>query len=383
MKRIFYLGLEPLKSRYTYQLCKEWFPTAIAESSKQVEFIDIPGDTVPDDIEIGTVLDATGRGIYAMSQVKKLLAYIRLGDVRSDDVIFLQDFWTPGFESVQYALDLHGIKGVKVYSMLHAQSVDEYDFTNPMARWMRPFELGMDELHSAIFVGSTIHREQLRAAGFRSPIHVVGLPISRNHVSKQMKMLGGFEKTNNVIFTSRLDREKNPYFMVKCALAFLDAMPEWTFTITTSGNSFRSNDPSFVPYLYKVAEQNDRFILLPGISKGRYYEELLRSKIQFNTSLQDYVSWTLLEAIEADCDLVYPDFRSFTECVPHGNRFTPFVVDDAVRLLIKTAQAPYNENREAQLDTVDKCAIGRMLQADIVTGRRSDNMEVNVWHHQH
>ena len=66
-----------------------------------------------------------------------------------------------------------------IYAMLHAQSVDEYDFTYPMRTWMRGFELGLDKRMTGIFVGSSIHKEQLREAGFESPIHVVSLPIHK------------------------------------------------------------------------------------------------------------------------------------------------------------------------------------------------------------
>jgi hypothetical protein len=35
----------------------------------------------------------------------------------------------------------------------------------------------LDKRMTGIFVGSTIHRDQLREAGFEAPIHVVSLPL--------------------------------------------------------------------------------------------------------------------------------------------------------------------------------------------------------------
>jgi len=69
MRKLFYFGLEPLKARYTYQLSKEWMPATFKPYADRLEFIDIEGDFDPDQqIKIGAVLDAVGRGKFAMSQ---------------------------------------------------------------------------------------------------------------------------------------------------------------------------------------------------------------------------------------------------------------------------------------------------------------------------
>ncbi len=91
----------------------------------------------------------------------------------------MQDYWTPGLDAIWYALDLYGIE-VKVYGMLHAQSVDEYDFTYAMKDWMRPYELGLEKRMTGSFVHSSIHKEQLRADGFNAPERVVSLPIRKS-----------------------------------------------------------------------------------------------------------------------------------------------------------------------------------------------------------
>ena len=195
MKKVFYFGLEPLKARYTYQLSKEWMPATFQPyvDAGKLEFIDVPGEFDPDQqIKVGAVLDAVGRGKFAMSQCSNFLDMLNADQVKDGDVIFLQDYWHPGIESILYALDLYGIK-VRIYAMLHAQSVDEYDFTWPMRTWMRGFELGLDKRMSGIFVGSTIHRDQLRAAGFESPIHVLSLPL---HKQKVLDVLPNFKYTD-------------------------------------------------------------------------------------------------------------------------------------------------------------------------------------------
>ena len=201
MKRnLFYFGLEPLKARYTYQLCKEWMPKTFEKYSDKLNFIDVEGDFDPDcEIKVGAVLDAIGRGKYSLSQCQNFLQMLYDDKVQDGDIIFLQDYWTPGVEAIWYALDLYGYKNIKVYTMLHAQSVDEYDFTYPMRDWMRPYELGLDKRLTGIFVGSSIHKEQLRAAGFEAPIHVVSLPIHKEATLAKLHA-GEYKKKNVIVY---------------------------------------------------------------------------------------------------------------------------------------------------------------------------------------
>ena len=49
-----------------------------------------------------------------MSQVQYFLNLIRKGQVHDNDIVYFADFWTPGLESIFYALDLYKIKNVKL-----------------------------------------------------------------------------------------------------------------------------------------------------------------------------------------------------------------------------------------------------------------------------
>jgi len=91
---VFYFGLEPLVERYTYQLCEEWMPNAFADWKHKVNFVQVRGENIKNSIQVGQVLDATGRGRYSLSQTTKFLGLIEDGKVHDNDVIFLQDFWT-------------------------------------------------------------------------------------------------------------------------------------------------------------------------------------------------------------------------------------------------------------------------------------------------
>ena len=144
--------------------------------------------------------------------------------------------------------------------MLHAQSVDEYDFTYPMRKWMRGFELGLDKRMTGIFVGSSIHKEQLRTAGFEAPIHVVSLPFGLTQtLNKLPDYDSNSERKPFVVYSSRLDKEKNPFFMMEVAQEFLDIHPEWEWHVTTSGKELRSMLPGVIDELRKLAKQEPRF----------------------------------------------------------------------------------------------------------------------------
>jgi glycosyltransferase involved in cell wall biosynthesis len=376
MKKVFYFGLEPLKARYTYQLSKEWMPATFApyEAAGKLQFIDVEGEFDPDQqIKVGAVLDAVGRGKFAMSQCSNFLDMLNHDEVSNGDVIFLQDYWHPGIEAILYALDLYGIK-VDIYAMLHAQSVDEYDFTWPMRSWMRGFELGLDKRMTGIFVGSTIHRDQLRAAGFEAPIHVVSLPL---HFQMTLDKLPNFNRfgtrEKKVVFSSRLDKEKNPFFMLEVAEKFLAINPSWVWNVTTSGKSFKSMLPGVIEAMEELAKRQPRFQLLSNLTKEEYYTELATAKIQFNSSLQDYVSWTVLESTAFGCDVVFPNFRSFPEFIPAERLYQPFSVQDAIntmQLCIELDTPNYNFAEIAD--------IGRRMEAYIISNNVSQ--EINVWH---
>jgi len=378
-KTIWYFGLEPLKARYTYQLSEEWIPASFKDLD--VNFEHVRGSRPEsEEIKVGSVLDATGRGIYALTQCAKFLELIQSGKVKNGDAVYVQDFWHPGLEAIFYAIDLYGLE-LEFYSMLHAQSVDEYDFTYYMRDWMRYFELGIDKRMTAIFVGSSIHKDQLRAAGFNAPIHVVSLPIHKeltydilpDNMKSPTAIVG---RKNNVVFCSRFDKEKNPYFLMEVAEEFLEVNPDWTFTITTSGANIVSSVPGVVDDLVALAERNPRFIIRAGITKQEYYTELRTSRILFNSSLQDYVSWTSLEGSTFGIDLVFPNFRSFPDFIDPADGYIPFQLDSALSKLQEAVDREFVTGKYAWI--ADVSDLGRQFEAWAIANAYI--REVNIWH---
>ena len=372
-KNIWYFGLEPIKARYTEQLSKRWIPQAFEKYKDQVNFISLDGTyDKSEQIKVGAVLDACGRGMYAMSQCQKFLSHLSSGDVKDGDVVYLQDFWHPGIESIFYALDLYKIK-VQIYSMLHAQSVDEYDFTYQMREWMKPIEIGISKKMTGIFVGSTIHKDQLRNYGFDCPIHVVSLPFGKEDTLKLVQP--GYEKKNQVIFASRLDKEKNPYFLLEVIDKFLNQNPSWEWVVTTSGKEFRSNLSGVVEMFENYSKNNPRLKLLNDLSKEQYYQTIAESKIMFNSSLQDYVSWTSIEAHTFGTQFVCPNFRSFPDFARDFQMYHPFDVKDALDTLEVVV---YDDMMKFAIDLSNISDLGRNLEAFIMVN--GIDHELNIWH---
>jgi glycosyltransferase involved in cell wall biosynthesis len=378
---LFYFGIEPLKARYSGQLSTKWMPEAFGLQSDKINFIDIPGEfDETQEIKVGAVLDAVGRGKYAMSQCSNFLSLLNEGNVKNGDIIFLQDFWTPGIESIFYALDLYGYKDIKFYARNWAQSSDEYDFTFGMRKWMRHYELGLAERLNGMFVGSTLHRDLLRQDGYTCPIHVMSMPVSADEIRNKIpnwKSQLTEQKKPVVMFSSRLDKEKNPFFMLEVAKQFLKENPYFEWHVTTSGKSLRSMLPGVIDAFKSYAKEEPRFKILEGLTKEEYYEELASNAIIFNSSLQDWVSFTIVEGTAFGIDVVYPNFRGFPEQVPANRMYTPFDVNSAVEVLTNTKRNILMFG-STNYGIVERSDLGRRTEAWIVAN--NPDFELNIWH---
>lgn len=371
MKTIWYFPLERIPSRYTSQLSTCWIPDAFKAAlawHPEVRFQPLWPDTTEQQIKVGAVLDAVRRSRFSFAQVDMFLDALSKGQVHNGDAIYLQDFWTPGFEAIPYALHQYGIQ-VRVYSTLWAQSVDEYDFTFPMRSWMRPIELGFAAAHAGIFVASTILKNQLQEAGVTCPIHVTSLPIDPVEVQSYAPRR---PKERLVVFTSRLHAEKRPWFMLTAASEFLDAHPDWAWYVTTSCATpeAATNLPAFLDACAELTRKTSgRFRIIAGLSKTGYYQVLAKAAIQFNCSLQDYVAWTYLEAAVHGCDVCYPDFRSFPECVPADRRYDTDSVGSAVALLDRIIAAPREHPEAAGIGNVGR----HLIPAIVINGTSQEH----------
>src|ERR1700686_2912042 len=127
--KIFYMGLESIESRYTLQL-EQWNVSEFKRLKVKHEIIrgqELPA--VKGKIVTGSVLDAHGRTYYSMTQMAELIAKMKAGKVTNQDVVFFEDMFTPGIESLAYIMDQVPQKyRPRVYVRCLAQSIDPDDF---------------------------------------------------------------------------------------------------------------------------------------------------------------------------------------------------------------------------------------------------------------
>lgn len=335
---LYYVPLEPYKERYTMQLSapiKGWYERNWIKNGVNYTRID-PTDKVntsPKTIEIGQVLDPIKRTSWCFSQIRILMQLAKEGKLSDDDTIFFDDFWTPGIEALFYLFDQIGLKP-KMYAYCWAQSVDEWDFTWKMRSWMRPMEKAIAEKLTGVFVANTLLRDLLDSAdvAYYPKVHVVGLPFDSSEVRMRMPLWYQLDKPfastsgdtfrlNEVVFSSRLDVEKDPKFFLAVAKKYYQIDPHVTFRICTSSAELRSNDQSILDMIHCHWKNTPNLIVSTNLTKEAYYNILCQAKIQFNCALQDWVSFTLLEATTAGCYPIYPRYRSFPETFDYEDRY--------------------------------------------------------------
>lgn len=339
-KTIIYFPLEPYKERYTIQLsAKEggWLTSRWRENNVPYVYIDGKPLSADKMIKNGSVLDASGRGFWACSQIMEFLKLYESGRFdHNNSVIYLEDFWHPGIEALAYMFHITG-KRIPMYAMLHAQSVDIFDFTYPMRGWMRHFEKGIASILDGIFVTSTILRDLCveHGLGDENKVFIAGLPYNSTAVKSQFFPEVLPLKKNQVVFSSRFDREKDPLFFLAVANKVKAVRPDISFVATTSASDIRSND-SYIEKMLNVTKNSGNVVeFRVNQTKEQYYKTLLESKVQFNCALQDFVSWTLLEALTCQCLPVYPYFRSFPEVLPAKFLYTQDNAEHAADLIIR------------------------------------------------
>jgi glycosyltransferase involved in cell wall biosynthesis len=320
--RIIYVPLEPLQERYTVQLSAPqtgWLESRWVQNG--IPYLRIEGKRLTDDIKHGSVLDANGRGYWACSQIMEILRLLDFGFITSEDVIYFDDFWHPGIEALAYSFAVRQA-WVPMYAMLHAQSVDQFDFTYPMRHWMRHFEIGIGKVLSGIFVTSTCLRDLVCYAGignqFETQVHIAGLPYNSDEVKTHWPKILPTKKPQ-VVFSSRWDKEKCPLLFLRIVDGVEKIAPDIKFVITTSAKKLRSNEPLLIAALETFLTTHKNLEVREGQTKEQYYHTLLESQMQINTADQDFVSWTLLEATTCGCEPLYPYYLSFPEALNHNH----------------------------------------------------------------
>jgi glycosyltransferase involved in cell wall biosynthesis len=333
------MGLESYEARYTLQL-QDWNERVFKLRGINYELITGQELTTDKKIVTGSVLDAHGRTYYSLSQTMNLIKLMKEGKVTNEDVIFYEDMFTPGIESLPYILEqVPAAYRPKVYVRCLAQSIDPDDFVNRegMAHWMRKFEQMVDEFVDGILVASEEMVAHLRIAGMQAPIYVTGLPFGKDEVRSRIPYAKPIsERTERVGFAARWDSEKQPDFYMDLAELMYKTHPEIEFAVFCGHPELKSNNPRYVERakrleLYGNDANIANFKVYTGLKKNDYYELLADSVVLFNCALQDWVSNTVSEADTFGTLTLYPAYRSFPEVFANNakNMYIPWSVEDA------------------------------------------------------
>ena len=332
-RTLIYLPLESYEERYTSQLCK-WNTDRFDE--RGIDYIVVHGRDLREDdrINVGQVLDAHGRSYYSLHQMAELVSLLHDGNFDEKDVIFSEDLFQPGYAALPYILSQMPInKRPQVYTRCLAQSIDPDDFVHPMRHWMRHFEMLVDRTVDGILMANTEMGPHMRIAMFDAPLYVTGLPFDKNEVRSRVGELKPLsERKKRVVFSSRWDKEKQPWFYMDLIEKFHERqgkdMPE--FVITTGAAELRSTNQE---YLDRARDLQERGLLTicEGLSKTTYYHMLANSQIQFNCARQDWQSNTLNEASALGTYSLCAAFRSFPQALNNNHRFlfSPWSLEDA------------------------------------------------------
>jgi hypothetical protein len=286
-----------------------------------------------------------------MSQMMNLVQLMKNGEVTSDDVIYFEDMFQPGIESLPYIMDqIPADMRPRVFVRCLAQAIDPDDFVHVwgMAQWMSTYEKMVNHFVSGVLATNEEMVAHMRIAGWTAPIYnISGLAFGKEEVLERVDgVVRPFEKrTMRVGFAARWDQEKQPGFFMDMIEAYLDRPPaarhEVRFAIF-SGGPLRSNNPEYVSRARTMAAQG-KLDIHENLGKNEYYRLLNDTRVLFNCALQDWVSNTVSEGDTLGANVLYPAYRSFPETFAndHERMYVPWSQEDALAKLDLLLLAPH------------------------------------------
>jgi hypothetical protein len=351
MRKLFYMGLESYESRYTMQLT-EWNRRVF--DRRKLDVVYVPGTTIDDSnaISVGQVLDAHGRSYFGMSQMMNLVQMHKNGEIQHDDVIYFEDMFQPGIESLPYIFDqVPRAQRPRVFVRCLAQSIDPDDFVHVwgMAKWMGYYESMVNEFVTGVLASNEEMVAHMRIAGWRAPIYnISGLAFGKEEV---LERIGGAEKIQpfdqrdrRVVFAARFDQEKQPdFFMDLIEMYHEQGRHKDIEFAVLQGGPLRSNNSKYIERALEL-QAGHKLTIFENLKKNDYYNILNSSRVLFNCALQDWVSNTVSEADTLGCNVLYPAYRSFPETFANDpNRlYVPWSIDDAFHKLENLLDKPHH-----------------------------------------
>jgi hypothetical protein len=345
-KKLFYMGLEPYEGRYTLQL-EEWSRRAFAR--RGISWVDVPGTTIDNTkaIQVGQVLDAHGRSYFAMSQMMNLVQMMRNGEVTGEDVVFFEDMFQPGMESLPYIMDQIPVEQrPQVWIRCLAQAVDPDDFVHVwgMGKWMSLYEAMCNEFVTGVLASNEEMVAHMKIANWRAPLYnVSGLAFDKSEVQERVNnsIIPFEDRSRRVVFAARWDQEKQPDFFMDIAEAYPEEDIEFA---VLQGGPLRSNNPKYIDRA-RALEAAGKIRIYENLKKNEYYDILNDSRVMFNCALQDWTSNTVSEADALGCNVLFPAYRSFPEIFAndHTRLYVPWSKEDATAKMHQLLAEPHKD----------------------------------------
>ena len=346
MRKLFYMGLEPYEGRYTLQL-QDWSERAFKR--RGIDYVVVPGTTIDDTkaISVGQVLDAHGRSYFAMSQMMNLVQMMRNGEVTAEDVIFFEDMFQPGMESLPYIMDqIPASQQPQVFIRCLAQAVDPDDFVHVwgMGKWMSLYEEMCNEFVTGVLASNEEMIANMKVANWKAPLYnISGLAFDKKEVVQRSREAPTFweSRSNRVVFAARWDQEKQPDFYMDLDEKYADTNVEFA---VLQGGPLRSNNPKYIERANDLVSKGVLRIY-ENLKKEEYYHIVNDSKVLFNCALQDWTSNTVSEADALGCNVLFPAYRSFPEIFAncHERMYIPWSIEDAANKLDVLLEGPHKD----------------------------------------
>jgi glycosyltransferase involved in cell wall biosynthesis len=385
------MGLEAYEERYTLQLT-EWNKRVFDRRGLNVVYV--PGETLDNSkkIVVGQVLDAHGRSYFAMSQMMNLVRMMQQGEVTSEDVVYFEDMFQPGFESLGYIItQVPENLRPRIFVRCLAQTIDPDDFVHVwgMQKWMSDYERMVNEIVSiskgAVLASNEEMVAHMKVAGWTADIYnVSGLAFGKQEVRERAgnNLVPFDQRKLRVCFASRWDQEKNPDFylqLIKDWYARDNRMWYPEFAIFTGG-TLRSNKQEFVT-MARDLEKKGHLKIYENLSKNEYYRLLLDSRVLVNTALQDWTSNTVSEADALGCNVLFPAYRSFPEVFANDyeRMYIPWSIEDAIHKLYTLLNTTH-KNMGQISDWTDK-TVDRIC--DIMEGKGEQWLRMSTDYRKH
>ena len=379
------MGLEPYKARYTLQL-QEWNTSVF--DSRGINYVVVPGETLSNDqaIVTGQVLDAHGRTYFGMSQLMNLIKMMKAGECTNEDVIYFEDMFQPGIESLPYIMDqIDPSLRPRIFVRCLAQSIDPDDFVHVwgMANWMGHYEKMVDSFVSGVLATNEEMVMHMKIAGWKSPIYnISGLAFGKSEVQSRVASIKPFnERKHRVVFSARWDQEKQPDFYMDLIEEYFRRYPSNdTEFCVCSGGYLKSNSESYMQRTRDLVAQG-KLKIYENLEKNDYYDIVNDSRVVFNCALQDWVSNTVSEADALGCNVLYPAYRSFPETFAndHTRLYVPWSIDDAVNKLVWLLAQPHASM--GAISDRNNGTIDRII--DILEGGGEDMLRMGVDYRKH